>query len=178
MGTCERAPAGRLKISREHTFLQQHLPPPPTPKPRHLLPDPLQGTAGVRSQRGVLYRRFRGVSHQTPLELPGNHGLPTDYACGYFYTPGILRHRYDDFMWRSSKSVVRKVMQEFAPDALLEAIGSALRRHCSPPVCKRDWRSRRHHRGRIRCPDSSKRRSRSRQKKSYPLCRIPMPCSP
>ncbi len=37
----------------------------------------------------------------------------------YWYTPKVFRERYGDFLWRSARGTLQRLLQSFAPDAVL-----------------------------------------------------------
>jgi glycosyltransferase involved in cell wall biosynthesis len=49
---------------------------------------------------------------------PAANGPPVEYPW-YFYPPKLFRSWYGDFMWRSARRSVRRVLAEFAPDCVL-----------------------------------------------------------
>ncbi len=63
-------------------------------------------------------RSLRSGRPFRPRPNPDGPAVPAAYPT-YWYTPKVLRERYGDFLWQSTRGTIQRLSRSFVPDAVL-----------------------------------------------------------
>lgn len=96
----------------------------------NVYPTPVEPTKGVFNRVLVEeLRREHAVRVVAPVPWPlawraGHFHASADDAADpsfpiFYYPPGLLRHRFDHFLWASVRKPLRRIVAEFSPEAVL-----------------------------------------------------------